>query len=248
MYSGVVAASAYRRLELQKPRRIVLLGFSHSHPVTGINIPDVSAYRTPLGEVAVDAETIEQLAARTAFRRAREETLCDHSIEIQLPFLQIALPRVQVVPLYVGDLSASEREGVAAALAELAASGTVLVASSDLTHYGHMFHYLPFPVDERTPARLRALDRGLIHAAASLDPVTFLAEVGRTRATVCGTGPISLLLETLRRKGRYKQETLDYQTSGEITGDWRHSVSYAALGYWPAEPDQPRRPASTPRM
>jgi AmmeMemoRadiSam system protein A len=110
----------------------------------------------------------------------------------------------------------------------------VLLASSDFTHYGRAFGYLPFPNDRWTSEHLRDLDDDLIEAAGSLDVAFFEKELRRTQATLCGRGPISLLLAVLHKLPGEEifQEKLDYQTSGEITGDWGHSVSYAALGYF----------------
>jgi AmmeMemoRadiSam system protein A len=109
----------------------------------------------------------------------------------------------------------------------------VFVASSDFTHFGRSFGFTPFPPD-RSGARLRTLDFECIEAAATLDPAHFQATLDENRATVCGAAPIALLLETMRLidAGMY-QSTLDYQTSAELTEDFEHSVSYAALGYFP---------------
>jgi len=229
MYSGVVAAAAYRALARARPERIVLLGFSHRGGPRGIAWPDEDAIATPLGAVSIDREFLEQLS----FCRVPEAAVCDHSVEIQLPFLQRAVPGVPVAPLYVSPLSTGERKAAAEALLAVMTPGTVLIASSDFTHYGREFGYLPFPADDHAPDRIRELDLECIHAAGSLDPEVFLETIRHTRATVCGYEPIALLLEILHRRAGVWQEMLDYQASGEITGDWRHSVSYAALGYVP---------------
>jgi MEMO1 family protein len=234
-YSGTVAAAVYRNLQAHPPNRIVLLGFSHSWPVRGLGIPDVDTYTTPLGEVPVDHAAVEQILTAPAFVRGSTETLCDHSIEIQLPFLAFACPGTPVVPIYVGELNALQREQAAGVLRRFLDGSTVFLASSDLTHFGRDFRYQPFPVDAATPERLRELDERVLEAAGSLDPSLFLEELDRAKATVCGRAPIALLLEILGGAPGQEifQECLDYQTSGEITGDFHHSVSYGALGYFP---------------
>ena len=227
-YSGVVAASAYRSLCRQKPERIVLLAFPHFGGLRGAAVPDVQAVSTPLGAVPIDAF----LSRR--FPRVAEARVCDHSFEIQLPFLQKAVPGVHLCPLYVGTMDDARRRALAEALAEEWQPGTVLIASSDFTHYGRDFGYVPFPADSRIAERLRDLDSDCMEAAGSLDPAWFLETLAETGATVCGVGPIALLLAALRLirpEGLY-QTTLDYQTSGELTGDFDHTVSYAALGYY----------------
>ncbi|MFB3775975.1 MAG: AmmeMemoRadiSam system protein B [Bryobacteraceae bacterium] len=235
-YSGQVAATVYRHLERQKPKCIMLAGFSHRGSAPGIAIPEIDGYATPLGRVAIDRELAARLATSAPFRRAPEAMLCDHSVEIQLPLLQRAVPRARVVPLYVGALDPAGRAQAAAGLAECLSPETVLIASSDLTHFGRSFHFQPFPVDSDVADRLRNLDFEVIEAAGSLEERFFLDTLRQTSATVCGYDPIALLLATVRRRAGeedFFQQVLDYQTSGEITGDFHSSVSYGALGYFP---------------
>jgi AmmeMemoRadiSam system protein B/AmmeMemoRadiSam system protein A len=236
VYSGTVGAAVYRHLERQQPQRVLVAGFSHRGGAPGISIPDIDGYATPLGQVAVDRELAASLTAEPPFRRLPEARLCDHSVEIQLPLLQRAAPGARVVPLYVGSLDASERERAASKLAECLSPGTVLLASSDLTHFGRDFRFQPFPVDGEVSGRLRDLDFEVIEAAGSLRAPLFLETLRETCATVCGYEPIALLLATVSRLDRdleVFQDVLDYQTSGEITGDFHSSVSYGALGYFP---------------
>jgi MEMO1 family protein len=235
MYSGTVAASVYRHIQSSRPRRIVLLGFSHRRAGKGIAVPEIDSISTPLGATEIDLEAARVLAGHLPFHVSPESTLCDHSVEIQIPFLQVIAPDAKVLPLYIGSLSTEERTGAATRLRWLLNDETVFVASSDLTHYGRDFGYLPFPVNGETGEKLKDLDGDVIGAAASLDADLFLDELRALGSTVCGYQPIALLLETLRNAPGEEvfQETLDYQTSGEITSDYAHSVSYGALGYFP---------------
>jgi len=247
VYSGTVAAAVYRHLAQQSPQTVVVLGFTHRGSPPGAWIPAIESYQTPLGEVTVDRELARELLSRPGFGSLREEILCDHSIEIQLPLLQRAVPEAAVVPIYVSSLSPAMRRQAAAALVEFLTPERVFVASSDFTHYGDAFRYKPFASDAAVARRLEKLDEGFIEAAGSLEPERFLEALEAERGTVCGREPIALLLEALRALPAAEdifQMTLDYQTSGEITGDYSHSVSYAALGYFPwssfllAEPDR----------
>jgi hypothetical protein len=226
MYSGTVAAAAYRAIEQRRPETVVLLAFPHRGGLKGVVSPDVDAITTPLGEVPV--------ASFDGFPRVPEARLCDHSFEIQLPFLQRAAPRARIVPLYVGRMDSEARRAASDRLAAAWRPGTVFIASSDFTHYGRSFGYTPFPPDLSAPERLRELDFDCINAAGSLSPKLFLERMEARRATVCGTDPIALLIDVMRLIGgdRLYQATLDYQASGEIAGDYSHSVSYAALGYY----------------
>ena len=235
VYSGAVASAAYRCLRRRHPERVVLLGFSHARRHRGIAIPQLDAYRTPLGEVAIDTALAGALDDSPMFHKKPEAPLCDHSLEVQLPLLQDAVPNAKLLPLYVGELNDRERGAAAAQLAALIDERTVLIASSDFTHYGSAFHFVPFPCDDQVAGRLRDMDAQVAESAGSLDSSLFLRALEESGSTTCGSAPIALLLETLRRINGEElfQETLDYQTSGEITGDFRHSVSYAALGYFP---------------
>lgn len=236
VYSGTVAAAALRHLAAARPERVFLLGFSHRGAAHGIHLPDIEALQTPLGRTLIDREAWRRLAAAPGFRVVDEASVCDHSIEIQLPLLRHLLPSTPVVPLYVGPLSPAERASAARALVEVRLPGDVFVASSDLTHYGRAFHYLPFAVDSLTESSLHDLDEEIIEAAGSVDSALFLDAVRRLKATACGVDPIALLLEVLSLLGDdIYQETLDYDTSGRITGDFSHSVSYGALGFFHAD-------------
>jgi AmmeMemoRadiSam system protein B/AmmeMemoRadiSam system protein A len=233
-YSGTVAAAAYRHLQATRPERVYILGFSHRRAVRGIAIPDVKSYRTPLGDIAVDSSTVRGLCAVAPFYLADEREVCDHSVEIQLPFLQRAAPAAAVIPVYVGQLEDGEWTEAAGALARMWRPGDVFVASSDLTHYGRRFHYVPFRADRQIAARLRELDRSVIDAASGIDSDLFLKRLCQSGATACGRQPIALLLRTLSlidAEDIFEQE-LDYQASGEITGDFSETVSYAAIGYF----------------
>src|ERR1035438_3290322 len=109
-YSGTVAAAVYRTLREQSPRRIVLLAFPHHGLLHGVATPDVNTISTPLGTVEIDRPFVRD------FRIVPESRLCDHSFEIQLPFLQKSVPHALVTPLYVGHQSAEERNQAAAVL------------------------------------------------------------------------------------------------------------------------------------
>ena len=231
-WSGTVAGAIYRSLRQQPPERVVLLAFPHRGGLGGVASPDADAIATPFGEVPIDR------SFAGGFPAIAESRVCDHSFEIQLPFLQKAAPQAFVNPLYVGHMDAPQRVSAATRLAEAWRPGTVFLASSDFNHYGRSFGFVPFPPDATVAGRLRELDGECMDAAGSLDSALFLETLRERRSTVCGTGPIALLLDVLARLGGEEiyQETLDYQTSGEIGGDYRDSVSYAALGYF-------RRPA-----
>jgi AmmeMemoRadiSam system protein B len=231
-YSGVVAAAVYRCLAAAPPPRAVVLYFNHNGPAAGIGCPSLEAYATPLGLTRVDGAELARLAGSAPFRSLPEPTLCDHSLEVQLPYLETACPHCLLIPLCVGLLSPEDRRAAAGRIAPLAGRGAVFIASTDFTHYGRAFGYTPFPPGGDVRQRIADLDTRLMESMASLDPEAFLAAHRELRSTLCGTAPVALLLETLRLvEPPLRLEILDYQTSGDLTGDFNHCVAYAALAF-----------------
>jgi len=231
-YSGVVAASAYRLLE--RPKNVIVLGFSHRRPVEGVVAPRLEAYVTPLGSVAVNREALAELG----FPIRAERELCDHSLESQLPFLQRAAPEASITPLYVGELSAGQLEEAAGRLAARLRKGDVLIASSDFTHYGKAYGYLPYPNDKQIRVRLFRQAMLAFEEIGSIRVAEFDRYLEATGDTICGQGPIRLLLATLSRlEGAGEEiymEPIDYMASGELTGDYSMSVGYGALAFYPS--------------
>jgi AmmeMemoRadiSam system protein B/AmmeMemoRadiSam system protein A len=225
-WSGAVAAAAYRALACHPPEHVILLAFPHRGGLGRIATPELHAVRTPFGDTSIDT------CFQHAFPTFPEWRLCDHSFEIQLPYLQRVAPNARVTPLYVGSIDSSQRARAAEILSAAWRPGVVFVASSDFTHFGRNFGFQPFPNDSFVAERLRDLDFECVDGAAGLDAEWFLETLARNRATVCGSEPIALLLEILRRIPGAYQTVFDYQTSGEMSRDFDHSVSYAALGYY----------------
>ena len=229
-YSGAVAAAAWRLLPAA-PGNIILLAFSHRTPYNEVLAPNLDAYTTPLGETKVNRSVLDQLG----FRRVDEKTLCDHSLENQLPFLRRAAPNATITPLYVGDLDAASLAAAARKLSLRLQQGDLIVASSDFTHFGAAYRYTPYPNDAKLRSRLRDLANQAFEAIGSLHPATFDRHLVTTRDTICGANPIRLLMATLAaHRNDVYMSTIDYRTSSDVTGDWSTSVGYAALAFYPA--------------
>jgi MEMO1 family protein len=230
-YSGRAAAAAYAGLRNQAYSRVLLLAPSHTAAFRGVALLDVDAFSTPLGEVAVDCEAVRKLAGAPlcAVRPVVYED--EHSLEIQLPFLQRALPGVPVVPALLGSFDAADYAVAATALAAVMADDTLCVVSSDFVHYGWRFSYLPFPAagPQAVAAALRVLDMGAIDRVCAGDAAAFLAYMEDTGATICGGTPIAVFLTLHHRRTRGR--LLRYYTSLDVTGDYEHSVSYASIGF-----------------
>jgi hypothetical protein len=228
VYSGAVAASAFVGLSGRTFDRIVLLGPSHYFGFPGAAIPDAAtAYRTPLGEIAIDHEAVLALREAAGFRADDRMFEPEHALEAELPFLQRVLAQgVPIVPVLLGGRATHEdAKRVADALAPLLNASTLVVVSSDFTHFGPRFGYVPFTDD--VPARIRDLDLGAIATIESGDAADFARYVETTGATICGHRAIDVLL--MLPDSTAGAKLLEYDTSGHMTGTWDHSVSYAAI-------------------
>lgn len=229
-FSGAVAARAYRIVRGQRYDRVVLLGPSHHADFRGLAAYDVDAFETPLGRVPLDRDAAEQLRRSPLLQGAPAGPDREHSLEMQLPYLQRALaPGWRLLPLLVGRIEEADYPALAEALRPLLDDRTLVVVSSDFTHYGPRFRYLPFPPDDGAAASIRQLDMGAYERIEARDPAGFLAYQGETGITVCGFRPIALLLQLLPKETGVR--LVAYDTSGAQQADYRHSVSYLAIAF-----------------
>jgi hypothetical protein len=228
VYSGAVAASAFCKLRGRTFDRIVLLGPSHYFGFRGAAVPEAAtAYRTPLGDVPIDLETVSTLSKAASFRADDKVFEPEHALEAELPFLQRALASdVPIVPVLMGGRAThADAQRVADALLGYRKASSLFVISSDFTHFGPRFGYVPF--DDDVPARLRALDLRAVATIEAGDAEAFARYVEATGATICGHRAIDVLL--LLMGAGATARLLEYDTSGRMTGTWDHSVSYAAI-------------------
>jgi hypothetical protein len=208
-YSGPIAASAYAQLIPARDQieRIVLLGPSHYVAVQGLATSSAEAFATPLGVVPVDVEAVREVRSLPQVRELDEAHAQEHSLEVQLPFLQVVLADFTVVPLAVGDASADDITQVLDLL--WGGPETRIVISSDLSHY-HDFQ------------AARRLDRATAKAIEALKP----SGIGEERA--CGRIPICGLLQAARRHG-LRARTVDLRNSGDTAGPRDKVVGYGAF-------------------
>jgi MEMO1 family protein len=253
MYSGAAAAEGYAALRGAQYRRVLVLGPSHFAGFHGLSIADVEAYQTPLGNIPLDREAVAALRRSPLVRAHPWAHLREHSIEMQLPFLQRVLaPGWRLVPVLVGDLDSPDYPTAAALLRPLLEPSTLVVVSSDFTHYGPRFDYQPFPVDHDIAAHLERLDKGALAPILAKDSYSFIAYQRATGITVCGYRPIALLLRLLPATAVGRLRT--YATSGALTGGYDNSVSYMTVLFRDAgtpqakAQDMPPPPDPTPPL
>lgn len=217
IYSGPIAASVYALLApaAAQIRRVVLLGPTHRIGVNGLALPSTTHFATPLGSVEIDRDAVASLADLPQVIIADPPHAQEHSLEVQLPFLQAVLPDFRLVPLAVGQASP---EAVAQVLERLwGGPETLIVVSSDLSHY------LPYAtaqeIDSHTAERIVAFEPTISHDEA------------------CGATPLNGLLLAARRHG-LQARLVDLRNSGDTAGDRSRVVGYGGFAFSEANNEQ----------
>jgi MEMO1 family protein len=231
-YSGQTAAFGVKAAKA-KYKRVIVIGPSHQVPMQDVlSVPGVvTHYKTPLGEIPLDTEFINKLLQFPLFKDIPQAYRTEHSVFIQLPLLQYRLGDFKLVPIVAGQCSPQTVQKAASILKSLVDSNTLVVASSDFTHYGPNYDYVPF--DKNISDGLKKLDMGAYDYISKLDSTGFLQYCDKTGATICGRVPIAILLSMLPSGTR--PELFKYTTSGGLTGDFTNSVSYLSVvfhGNW----------------
>ncbi|MBU0595810.1 AmmeMemoRadiSam system protein B [Candidatus Bipolaricaulota bacterium] len=217
-YSGATAAVGFRQVAaLGAPDLAIVLGASHTGLGPAIALDDHEAWETPLGVLPVDGQAVSRLCGG-GLSIDGAPFLREHSIEVQLPFIQGLWPEgVSIVPICVHPGPLGELSTAARAIAELVSDRSALIlASSDFTHYE----------SAETATRL---DRRALEYIVAMDAEAFLNHVKASRLTICGAGAITLLMLACVQLGLGTAELIQYTTSGETTGDFSSVVGYASV-------------------
>ncbi len=223
MYSGPVAAFAYKAARAAAYSAIVMVGPSHFVAFRGVSIWPRGSWETPFGPVEVDEALAAAIAA--ASPEVVEEVAAhgrEHSLEMQLPFVAHLLPGTPIVPLVMGHQTRQTAEALGDALARAIGgrSGEVLlVASSDLSHYE----------DARTAS---AMDDIVLQRVEALDADGLMDALEREPRHACGGGPMVAVLRAARQLGAHHARVLRYADSGDVSGDKSAVVGYMAAAIW----------------
>ena len=232
-FSGKTAAKTFSSaVKNSNYKRIIVIAPSHYVGFSGIAIPTYEACSTPLGDLTVDMDAIDKLSGKH-FTKNDSAHMQEHSLEVELPFIQTLFPKTPVMPFVCGQIDSSSASDIAETLLPFWNSETLWVISSDFTHYGHQFNYVPFT--ENVPEKLKELDSGAIDKILDFDLDAFEKYLQETGATICGRNPIMVMLATAqlaKDKDSLKAKLIDYTTSGELTGDYNHTVSYAGIAVY----------------
>jgi hypothetical protein len=217
VYSGQVAANAYRLVEGKSFDAVVVVAPSHHVYFGGSSVYNEGAYRTPLGDIPIHADLAGALIdADDSIDFSPEAHLREHSLEVQLPFLQMTVRDLKIVPIVMGDQSpASCRRLADAIVATTAGKEVLLVASTDLSHF-HAY-------DEAV-----RLDQVVIDRVTAYDYEGLGEDLRTRKCEACGGGPIMAVMMAAEKMGATKAEKLAYANSGDVTADKSRVVGYFA--------------------
>ena len=247
-YSGGVAARAFARLPTNAYDRVIILAPSHRVAMRRtFSVEPAVDVETPFGTVKFSQTLHDRLAALPGARFVAEAHPLEHAVDIELPLVRHYLPDCEVAAAIVGQwdfasaVDAQALADFAAAFRRLLDPRTLVVISSDFTHYGRDFSYVPFSDDVRT--RLPALDKMMFEKLSANDNRIWAEALRETGATICGASCLHLLLAALPASARF--ERLEYATSGDRTGDWTHVVGYTSGAVF-ADWTEPLKPLTAP--
>ena len=228
MYSGPVAGAVYSRIEL--PDTFVLIGPNHTGLGAPVSIMCEGDWETPLGSVGIDGTLARSILSKSSL--IREDTLAhlrEHSLEVQLPFIQYFKSGIKIVPIQMLDTRLETCLAVGRAVGEAIAEcgmrnaelkaefpKILIVASSDMTHY-------------ESARAAKEKDEKAIRNILDLDPEGLYRTIKTHGITMCGFGPAVAMLTACKALGASKAELVKYQNSGDVSGDFEQVVGYAGV-------------------
>jgi AmmeMemoRadiSam system protein B len=215
-FSGHVAGASYRQVQGDSFEAVVLIGPDHRGiAFGGLAFADYDAWRTPLGDVPVDAELMAALDERLPLKHVGRDS--EHSLEVQLPFLQTALTEFKLAPILMGDPSPAACRELGLAVADAARGReALLVASTDLSHFYDYEH-------------AKRLDEHTLKPILDFDPERLAEELDRSQAHACGGGPVAAVMIAARELGASQAHLVKYANSGDVWEDKSQVVGYAAV-------------------
>jgi hypothetical protein len=221
MYSGHVAGAVYRRIEL--PQRTIILCPNHTGMGEPLAIMSEGAWRTPLGDAAIDEELASSLKQRMPLLSEDQEAhRAEHALEVQLPFLQVLAPEFRFAPITVGTGNFEVLSALGVAIANVIAglkTKCLVIASSDMNHY-------------ESDAVTRVKDRRAIDQLLALDPRGLYDVVREGNISMCGYGPAVAMLTASRKLGAKEAELIRYATSSDVSGEKDMVVGYAGIAVY----------------
>lgn len=216
LYSGGVAARAYAQILKSSYKRVVIIAPSHEDSFSHSSIFSGVAYRTPFGEIPVDSEIAEMLVELSSDIQFDElgHSNAEHSIEVQLPFLQWCLGKFKFIPISMGVQEPKQINSLSDALIKvISGEETLIVASSDLSHM-------------HSVQEAQMMDKNVSKAIEDFNEVKLLSDIQAGRTEMCGYGPAIVAMKVAKALGAKTSKVLLYRNSGDITGDTKSVVGY----------------------
>jgi MEMO1 family protein len=224
-FSGQAAAYGFKAIMGRDYDRVIIIAPSHYLRFRGISLSSYNFYETPLGRVTVDNNVGKDLSRHRLFTFQPEAEAEEHAVEIEIPFLQLVQKSFKIIPLIVGELEKDDFSVITRALLPHVTDKTLIVVSSDFTHFGMRFGYQPFR--DNIKDNLKKLDMGAVDFILRKDIDGYFRYLQTTGITICGYLPIGILLGILPSDA--KGLLLQYYTSGDLLGDYSSTVSYVSL-------------------
>ncbi len=221
MYSGPIAAHGYRAVQGKEYDTVVVIGPSHRTPFRGISILDASSFDSPLGSIPCDRPLIESLlAAQVGISYLPEAHSQEHSLEVQIPFLQRSLPPFELVMAVIGGEDPAAEEAFARLLAGIKGKKILLVASSDFSHY------YPYGL-------ANSMDRLALDSVLAMDGEELKKKIRAQKCELCGIRPVLTVMNIARKMGVSEGILLRQGNSGDTAGPRDRVVGYATVAFYP---------------
>jgi len=236
LYSGDVLAKAVINIDQSQYSKIIILGPCHYANVQDLAIlTNYKAIETPIGTTHLLQSDIETLIENPFFRIEDQIHKPEHSIQMQIPPLQFKCPNTPILPIILGSLSIEASQAIASQISKIIDQDTLILVSSDFTHYGDNFDFTPFenPADGSTREQIEKHDMKAIQPIIQNDLLSYQEFIRTNNHTICGCFAIEVLMQLCHNNTEFK--LCAYKTSGDLTGDYSHSVSYASIiahGRW----------------
>jgi MEMO1 family protein len=224
MYSGGVAARAYRQILDQDIKTVIVIAPSHCEYFTEISVYDGYAYTTPMGSVLVNQDLAQALASMSPqiILSEKGHRFDEHALEVQLPFLQKVLPDFSLVPIVMGEHSQENIDILAMSLAKtLKNEKALLIASTDLSHF--------YSAD-----KAQELDQVVVENITAFDENKLFQDIQSGKCEMCGGGPAMAVMKSAKKLGADHSRLILYRNSGDITGEQNEVVGYLSAALYQA--------------
>ncbi|HUU52137.1 MAG TPA: AmmeMemoRadiSam system protein B [Candidatus Heimdallarchaeota archaeon] len=223
IYSGQIAAHAYRLVHGKDYDTVIIIGTAHHYGFRGCSIYPKGGYETPLGVAEIDETLASEISKVSGYKFIPKAHAEEHSVEMQVPFIQKVLPEAKIVPIVMGTPSKITILSLAAAFSKtLSGKKVLIVASTDLSHF--------FPKE-----KANTVDTETLSLMESMDTDTIIKKMEQRENIMCGGGPVAAVLLYAKQVGAPKVEILKYADSSQVGGDETRVVGYMAAAVYAGE-------------